>query len=135
MHKNGKELYQKMCFTCRVRITRIYTYNSNSDRSEEIPLYNSNYVPFPFDMTPPVSHFYSVTSNSNLSFAENHRLEHERGVGGNTRRSRDSPYFLINRTEHSQGFFVFFYDNALLSNFRNKLYFQSEQVFIFIKRS
>ena len=63
---------KKICFTCRVRITRIlYTYNSNSDRSDKIPLYNSNYVPFSFDMTPPFSHFYSVTSNSNLNFTEN----------------------------------------------------------------
>ena len=62
-----------MCFTSRVRITRIlYTYNSNSDRSDEILLYNSNYVPFPFDMTPPFRHFYSVTSNSKLNFTENH---------------------------------------------------------------
>ena len=62
-----------MCFTCRVRISRVlYTYNSNSDRSDEIRFYNSNYVPFPFDMTPPFSHFYSVTSNSNLNFTENH---------------------------------------------------------------
>ena len=62
-----------MCLTCRVRTTRIlYAYNSSSDRSDEIPRYNSNYVPFPLDMTPPFGHFYSVTLNSNLNFTENH---------------------------------------------------------------
>ena len=48
--------------------------------------------------------------------------------------SRDPPYFLINREEHSHGLFIF-YDNALLSNFWKKLYFQSEQVFTLLKRS
>ena len=48
--------------------------------------------------------------------------------------SRDPPYFLINRAEHSHGLFIF-YDNALLSNFWKKLYFQSEQVFTLLKRS
>ena len=55
--------YEQLVFYIRITRTRIDPTKSPS---------NSNYVPFPFDMTPPFSHFYSVTSNSNLNFTENH---------------------------------------------------------------